>query len=69
MESDLNCAAGGDVSSRAEAALWDKVSQNRNVTIPVNESDGVTVVGTFTVGGATGPDAATVLLSSLSLGY
>jgi hypothetical protein len=68
MESDLNCAAGGDVSSRSEAALWVKVSQNRNVTIPVYQSDGVTVVGTFTVGGATGPDAATVPLSSLSLG-
>jgi hypothetical protein len=67
-ESDLNCAAGGDVSSPAEAVVWDKVSQNRNISVPVYESDGVTVVGTFTVGGATGPDAQTVPLSSLSLG-
>lgn len=67
-ESNLNCAAGGDVSSPAEAVEWDKVSQNRNVSIPVYESDGVTVVGTFTVGSATGPDSETVPLSSLSLG-
>jgi hypothetical protein len=67
-ESDLNCAAGGDVSSPAEAVVWDKVSQNRNISVPVYESDGVTVVGTFTVGGATGPDVQTVPLSSLSLG-
>ncbi|HUZ40256.1 MAG TPA: hypothetical protein VMU68_02550 [Acidimicrobiales bacterium] len=67
-ETELNCAAGGDVASLAEAAAWDKTSQNRNITIPVYESDGVTVVGTFTVGSATGPNAQTVPLSSLSLG-
>jgi hypothetical protein len=67
-ESDLNCAAGGDISSPAEAAVWDKVSQNRNVSIAVYQSDGETVVGTFTVGSATGPNAETVPLSSLSLG-
>lgn len=67
-ESELNCAGGGDVASPAEALAWDKVSQNRNVSIPVYESDGVTVVGTFTVGSAIGPNAQTVPLSSLSLG-
>jgi len=67
-ESDLNCAGGGDVTSPSEALAWDKVSQNRNVSIPVYESNGVTVVGTFTVGSATGPNAQTVPLSSLSLG-
>ena len=67
-ESELNCAAGGDVASPAEAQAWDKVSQNMNVSIPVYESDGVTVVGTFTVGSATGPNTQTVPLSSLSLG-
>jgi hypothetical protein len=67
-EGELNCAAGGDVKSPAEASLWDKTSQNLNVTIPVYESDGVTVVGTFTVGNAAGPSAQTVPLSSLSLG-
>jgi hypothetical protein len=67
-ESELNCAAGGGVASPAEALAWDKVSQNRNVAIPVYESDGVTVVGTFILGDATGPNAQTVTLSSLSLG-
>jgi hypothetical protein len=66
--SELNCAAGGDVTSPAEALTWDKVSQNRNVTIPVYESDGTTVIGAFVVGNATGPNAQTVPLSSLSLG-
>ena len=67
-ESELNCAAGGDVASPAEAVAWDRVSQNRNVSIPVYESDGVTVVGTFIVGSASGPNAQTIPLSSLSLG-
>jgi hypothetical protein len=67
-ESELNCAAGGDVKSPAEALAWDKASQNRSISIPVYESDGVTVVGTFTVGSATGPNTQTVPLSSLSLG-
>lgn len=67
-ETELNCAAGGDVASLAEALAWDKSSQNRVITIPVYESDGVTLVGTFTVGSATGPNAQTVPLSSLSLG-
>jgi hypothetical protein len=66
--SELNCAGGGDVESLAQALKWDKVSQNRNVSIPVYESDGTTVIGTFIVGNATGPDASTVPLSSLSLG-
>ena len=66
--SELNCAGGGGVQSPAQALKWDKVSQNRNVSIPVYESDGTTVVGTFIVGNATGPNASTVPLSSLSLG-
>jgi hypothetical protein len=65
--SELNCASGGDVNSLAEAATWDEVSENRNITIPVYESDGETTIGTFTVGDATGPKAKTVPLSSLSL--
>ena len=67
-KSDLNCAAGGDVSSPAEALAWDKVSQNRNVSVPVYDSDGTTVVGIFIVGDATGLKSKTVPLSSLSLG-
>jgi hypothetical protein len=65
--SDLNCAAGGDVKSPAEALAWEKVSQHRNVSVPVFQSDGVTVIGSFILGNATGPDARTVPLSSLSM--
>jgi hypothetical protein len=64
---DLKCAAGGDVVSPAQALAWDKASQNRNISIPVYESDGTTVIGTFVDGNASGPDARTVPLSSLSL--
>jgi hypothetical protein len=64
---DLNCAAGGDVESPAQALAWDKASQNQNISIPVYQSDGTTVVGTFVDGNASGPDARTVPLSSLSL--
>ncbi len=67
-ESELNCASGGDVKSPAEALAWDKVSQSRNVSIPVYESDGTTVIGTFTLTNASGANAPTVPLSSLSLG-
>ena len=64
---DLSCASGGDVASIAQALAWDTASANRNVTIPVFESDGTTVIGTFVLGNASGPDATTVPLSSLSL--
>ena len=66
-KSDMNCASGGDVQTLAQAANWDKISQNLNVSIPVYENDGVTVIGSFVLGNATGPDAQTVPLSSLSL--
>jgi hypothetical protein len=64
--SELNCASGGNVASPAQALKWNKVSHNRNISIPVYESDGTTVIGTFIVGNATGPNAPTVPLSSLS---
>ena len=67
--SDLDCASGLDaVHSPADALAWDKASEDRNVSVPVYMSDGTTVIGTFVVGHATGPDARTVPLSSLSLG-
>jgi hypothetical protein len=66
--SELNCAGGGNVESPAQALKWDKDSQNRNISIPVYESDGTTDIGTFIVGNATGPNALKVPLSSLSLG-
>jgi hypothetical protein len=64
---ELNCAAGGDVHSPTQALVWDKGSANRNISIPVYESNGTTIVGSFVVGGASGPSARTVPLSSLSL--
>jgi hypothetical protein len=62
--SELNCAAGGDIQTPAEALTWDKVSANRSVSIPVYDSNGTTVIGTFVVGDA----SQIVPLSSLSLG-
>jgi hypothetical protein len=64
---ELSCAARGDVQTLAQALAWDKASQNRNISIPVYESDGATVIGTFIIRGASGPGARTVPLSSLSL--
>jgi len=64
-ESDLNCASGGDPTSPSQALEWQKVSQNRNVSIPVYESDGVTAVGTFILGNASGASASTVPIWSL----
>jgi hypothetical protein len=66
--SDLLCAESGDVNSLAEAIAWDKINEHRNISIPVYESDGTTVVGTFTIGDAEGSTAVTVPLSSLALG-
>lgn len=65
--SELNCAGGGDPKSIAQALAWDKQNRNISISIPVYESDGTTVIGTFIVGYA-GPNAPTVPLSSLSLG-
>jgi hypothetical protein len=66
--SDLSCAESGDVKSPAEALIWDTESRNRNISIPVYESDGTTVIGTFIMGDAEGSTAVTVPLSSLALG-
>jgi hypothetical protein len=65
---DLSCAESGDVKSPAEALTWDKESRNRNISIPVYESDGTTVIGTFIMGDAKGPNTVTVPLSSLDFG-
>ncbi len=64
--SDLNCASGGDPSSPAQALAWQQQNANRNITIPAYESDGTTIIGEFVLGDATGSDAETVPLSSLS---
>jgi hypothetical protein len=66
--SDLNCASGNYVvHSPAQALAWDAASKNRNISIPVYESDGSTVIGVFVIDGG-GPDATTVPFSNLSLG-
>ncbi len=66
--SDINCASGSYVvHSPAQALAWDAASKNRNISIPVYESDGETVIGVFVIDGG-GSDATTVPLSSLSLG-
>ena len=66
--SDINCASGNYVvHSPAQALAWDAASKNRNISIPVYESDGKTVIGVFVIDGG-GSDATTVPLSSLSLG-
>jgi hypothetical protein len=66
--SDINCASGNYVvHSPAQALAWDAASKNRNISIPVYESDGETVIGVFVIDGG-GSDATTVPLSSLSLG-
>jgi len=60
---DLDCASGDAVSSPAQAATWDQ--RNYNITIPVYESDGTTVIGQFVVGNESGANAPTVPISSL----
>jgi hypothetical protein len=65
-DSDLNCASGKYVvHSPAEALAWDAASKNRNISIPVYESDGRTAVGVFVVGGG-GAGATTVPLQALA---
>lgn len=64
--SDLSCASGGDVQSPTQALAWDRASHDTNVIISVYKSDGITVIGAFDDGDATGPDARTVPLSSIS---
>jgi hypothetical protein len=66
--SDINCASGNYVvHSPAQALAWDAASKNRNISIPVYESDGKAVIGVFVIDGG-GSDATTIPLSSLSLG-
>jgi hypothetical protein len=62
-KSDLNCASGNKVNTLAQALAWDQL--NRNVSIPVYENDGATVIGVFIVGNASGASASTVPISSL----
>jgi hypothetical protein len=63
----LNCAEHGDVKTPAQALIWDRESENRNISFPVYKSDGTTVIGSFIIGDAHGPNARTVTFSSLGL--
>ncbi|MHB1930419.1 MAG: hypothetical protein ACYCUG_13570 [Acidimicrobiales bacterium] len=65
--SDMACASGGDVTDPAQAVAWDKASATRDISIPVYESDGATIIGTFVIGGARGPGTHTVALSATHL--
>jgi hypothetical protein len=60
---DLDCASGDYVSSPSQAVAWDQ--QNYNISIPVYENDGTTVIGQFVVGNETGANASTIPISSL----
>ena len=63
--SDLNCADGADVTSPAQAIALD--TTQRSISIPVYESDGSTVIGSFVVGRTTRPDVHVVPLASTGL--
>jgi len=64
--SDANCASGPNPTSPAQALEWQKDHQNQSVSIPLYQSDGTTVIGTFIIG-STGPNIRIVPLSSLGL--
>lgn len=50
-DDQLEHATGGDVKTLEEARQWQAQHGGEEVTLPVYESDGVTVVGDFVVGG------------------
>ena len=64
--SDMNCASGPKPTSPAQALEWQSAHQNQSVSIPLYQSDGTTVIGTFIIG-STGPNIRIVPLSSLGL--
>ncbi len=49
--SALDAAAGANASTPAEALAWQDAHAGKTFYIPVYESDGETVIGTFAVGG------------------
>ena len=63
---DIDCATGTDlVKTPAEALAWTAESKNRNVSIPIYESDGTTVIGSMNIGTPSGPGIQTIPVSSL----
>ena len=63
--SDLDCASGGNVKTLADAAAWTAFAKTHNVSIPVYESNGTTVIGSMDTGTPSGPGITTVPVSSL----
>jgi hypothetical protein len=64
--SDLNCASGkSDIQNPGEAAAWSETDRSRDVSVPVYESNGQTVIGSMKVGNASESDVQTVPVSSL----
>jgi hypothetical protein len=64
--SDINCANGGsEIRSPAQALAWQAASKNRNVSVPVYQSDGTTEIGTFLMGDASGAAAQIIAVASL----
>lgn len=63
--SDLDCASGGNVKTLAEASAWTAFAKTHNVSIPVYESNGTTVIGSMSTGTPSGPGITTVPVSSL----
>lgn len=61
------CASGGDVANPTQAVAWDKASDDRDISIPVYQSNGTTIVGTSTIANAHRPGAHTVPLSATHL--
>jgi hypothetical protein len=49
-ESQLLSASGGDETTPAEAIAWDSEA-NQSTNIPVYESNGTTVIGSFSISG------------------
>jgi hypothetical protein len=64
--SDIDCASGTNlVKTPAEALAWTAESKNRNVSIPIYESNGTTVIGSMNIGTPSGPGIETIPVSSL----
>ena len=61
--SDLDCASGDYVTSPSQAVIWDQ--RNHNISIPVYESNGTTVIGQFVIEDGSDSNVPTVPISSL----
>ena len=63
---DLACASGRSVvQNPGGAAAWSEASKDRNVSVPVYENDGKTMIGSMKIGSPSGPNVHSVPVSSL----